>query len=149
MQFEFKPVVVQRDPRARAAFILDTLRHEVGLFPKHATPKYPLPSIMQTEAQLTVLREAIYEAQLPLWSLGATPEELDEFLAQARVLRARYVARQLRHGQDVCAMRAALDRLVAVVPDILTGCVFRALPLRNQECSAWHNHMFNTWILNI
>lgn len=119
MQFEFKPLVVERDPRARASFILDTLRHEVGLFPKHATPKYPLPSIMQTEAQLAALMEAIKEAQLPLWSLTTTREELDELLAQARVLRARYVARQLRRNEDVCTMLSVLDELVRAVPNIL------------------------------
>ena len=138
MQLEFKPVVVKRDPRARAAFILDTLRHEVGLFPKHATPKYPLPSIMQTEAQLAVLREAIKEAQLPMWSLGTTPEELYELLTQARVLRARYAARQLRRGQDVCAMLAALDRLVAVVPDILNEVRIPSATLKEagMQCAA-------------
>lgn len=119
MQFRFKPVVVKRDPRAIATFVLDTLRHEVGLFPRHATPKHPLPSVMQTEGQLTVLHDALKEAGLPLWSLGTTKEELEELLAQARVLRARYVARQLRRGKDVCAMLAVLDRLVAAVPDIL------------------------------
>jgi hypothetical protein len=120
MQFTFTPKVSVRNPRETATFILNTLRHEVAQFPAHAIPKHPLPSIMQTESQIAVLFDALAEANIPLWSLGSTPEELSELLEKAQVLRARYAVRQIRRAEDSCRMLDILDTLVSSAPSILT-----------------------------
>ncbi len=95
-----------------AQHLLLQLREEVGGFPDRLTPKYPLPSIMQTERQISVMMSFARESACDEVCMGVKPGELDQLVSKGRLLRARYLLRQWRRGEVTEAQRIQLINLV-------------------------------------
>lgn len=81
-------------PRESAIHILGMLREYVGGFPKHATPKYPLPVIMKAEDHAVMLKMFLKEAEEDMAIIGTDDSELNRLVEKAATLRDRFSARQ-------------------------------------------------------
>lgn len=103
----------QLSPRESAQHMATALREDIGAIPTFATPKYPVPAIMQTEKQIAIMMAFAQEGNCDEKCLGITEGDISEMLAKARILRAKVLIRKIKKGEGSCADARTVSDLVA------------------------------------
>ena len=115
------------NPRESAEHMLLVLEEDIGQFPEHLTPKYPLPAIMNTEVQVDLLKEFGMQDGCGTKCLGTSDDALEGFIQKGRILRARIFIRQIRRNENADEARSRLKLLVEE-----TGVSLESLKLKEE-----------------